>query len=86
MIDNEQLTLVPVLPRGEAIARLNDDLRKRGRGGMIVVTRGVRSIAGFDVRALLAALAAYDAFDRDNDPHGERDFMGASGRRSRRLS
>ena len=74
MIGNEQLTLVPALPRGEAIARLNDDLRKRGRGGMIVVTRGVRRILGFDVRALLAALAAYNAFDPDNDPHGERDF------------
>lgn len=74
MNGNEQLTLVPALPRGEAIARLNDDLRKRGRGGMIVVTRGVRNIVGFDVRALLAALAVYDAFDADNDPHGERDF------------
>lgn len=74
MNGSEQLTLVPTLPRAEAIARLNDDLRKRGRGGMIVVTRGVRSIAGFDVRGLLAALAAYDAFDPDNDPHGERDF------------
>ena len=74
MIGNEQLTLVPALPRGEATARLNDGLRKRGRGGMIVVTRGVRRILGFDVRALLAALAAYNAFDPDNDPHGERDF------------
>ena len=74
MNGNEQLCLVPALPRAEAIARLNDDLRKRGRGGSIVVTRGVRRIEGFDVRGLLAALAAYDDFDPNNDPHGERDF------------
>lgn len=74
MKGNEHLTLLPTLPGAEAIARRNDELRKRGSGGMIMVTRGVRNIAGFDVRALLAALAAYDAFDADNDPHGERDF------------
>lgn len=62
------------LPRAEAIAQLNDNLRKTGEGGTIVVTRGVSSLKGFDRRALTAALAAYDSFDADNDPHGERDF------------
>jgi hypothetical protein len=62
------------LPRAEAIARLNDQLRKAGEGGTIVVTRRVMNLAGFDAGALSAALAAYEAFDADNDPHGERDF------------
>ena len=62
------------VPRTEAIARLNDQLRKTGTGGSIMITRGVASIAGFDRTALLAALAAYEGFDADNDPHGERDF------------
>ena len=31
-------------------------------------------IAGFKPTELLAQLAAYDSFDVDNDPHGERDF------------
>ena len=74
MNGSEQLSFARPIPRGEKIARLNDDLRKRGRGGHIMVTRGVRAIADFDARALVAALAAYDAFDPDNDPHGERDF------------
>lgn len=62
------------LPRAETIARLNDTLRKTGQGGTIMVTRGVLALKGFDKFALLAALASYDSFDADNDPHGERDF------------
>ena len=63
-----------VVPRAEAIARLNDKLRKEGTGGTIVITRGVASIDGFNRQELLAALAAFDSFDPQNDPHGERDF------------
>ena len=62
------------LPRAEAIARLNDQLRKQGVGGSVVVTRGVAELEGFDGRSLAVALAEYAAFDADNDPHGERDF------------
>lgn len=74
MTDGARLNFAQTRSRGEAIATLNDMLRKEGAGGLIMVTRGVRSLPGFDVRALLAALAAYDAFDADNDPFGERDF------------
>lgn len=62
------------VPRAEAIARLNDTLRKTGTGGTIVVTRAVTNLNGFDAGPLAAALAAYDRFDADNDPYGERDF------------
>ena len=62
------------LPRAEAIAQLNDTLRKTGTGGTVMVTQGVVSLPGFDAVVLAAALASYDAFDPDNDPHGERDF------------
>lgn len=62
------------VPRAEAIARLNDQLRKTATGGTIMVTRGVLAISGYNSPELAEALAAYDAFDADNDPHGERDF------------
>ena len=62
------------VPRAEQIARLNDLLRKTGTGGTVVITQGVRRITGFDAEALAEALANYDGFDADNDPHGERDF------------
>lgn len=74
MLDSGQMNFAQRLPRGEAIARLNDKLRKTGSGGRIMVTRGVRELPDCNTEALLAALAAYDAFDVDNDPHGERDF------------
>jgi len=62
------------LPRAEAIAQLNDQLRRHGRGGSIMITRGVGLLQGFCPLALHAALAHYEGFDSDNDPHGERDF------------
>jgi len=62
------------VPRAEAIARLNDQLRKTGVGGAIMITQNVRRITGFDPAVLSAALANYQGFDADNDPHGERDF------------
>jgi hypothetical protein len=62
------------IPRAEAIARLNDNLRTTGDGGTIVITRAVHDLEGFDPAKLSSALAAYNGFDPDNDPHGERDF------------
>ena len=74
MLDGEQLNFANGLPRCEAIARLNDKLRKDGKGGSIVVTSGVSALPHYDSRELFKALAAYDRFDIYNDPHGERDF------------
>ena len=73
MHDHEQVKNAQ-LPRAEAIARQNDQLRQTGRGGTIVVTRSVMSLSGFNAQMLAEAIAAYDHFDADNDPHGERDF------------
>lgn len=62
------------LPRTEAIARLNDELRATCRGGHVMVTRGVSNLNSFAAHDLMTALREYDGFDIDNDPHGERDF------------
>ena len=64
----------PQVHRAERIAQLNDELRTEGRGGQIVITRGVHELTGADVSGLLEALAAFSDFDADSDPHGERDF------------
>lgn len=61
-------------PRAEIIARLNDGLRKTCEGGTVVITRNVRGLIGFNALELITALANYDRFDENNDPHGERDF------------
>ena len=74
MSGSEQVSCAPTLPRAEAIARLNDQLRKNGTGGQVVLTQAVAALPDYDVLVLLSALAEYNAFDVDNDPHGERDF------------
>ena len=73
MQNHEQMKDVE-LPRAEIIAQLNDQLRQHGKGGIVLVTRGVMSLPGFDPLTVTAALAGYEDFDSDNDPHGERDF------------
>jgi hypothetical protein len=76
MMGSEQSNFANIIgaPRAEAIARLNDKVRMTGRGGQIMVTRGVINLAGFSTIQLMAALRAYDGFAPENDPHGERDF------------
>jgi hypothetical protein len=74
MEGSEQPNFARGLPRVERIARLNDTLRTTGRGGRILVTRGVQALPGFSTMELVQALRSYDGFDADNDPHGERDF------------
>ena len=60
--------------RSAAIARLNDQLRKTGRGGQILITQGVSRLHCFDPKELAAALAACNGFETGNDPYGEHDF------------
>lgn len=73
MTDHGVMTCIKV-PRAEAIARLNDQLRKTGSGGTVMMTQGVQQITGFDAAKLADELASYDDFDASSDPHGERDF------------
>jgi hypothetical protein len=76
MLGSEQTTIANRndVPRAERIARLNDKLRTKGLGGIVLATRSVMGLPGFDAPKLMLALGAYRGFDMDNDPHGERDF------------
>jgi hypothetical protein len=62
------------MPRAEVIARLNDQLRKTGTGGSVMITHNLQQVTGFNSDVLTAALVDCNGFDADNDPHGERDF------------
>ena len=55
------------------IRALNDELRRFGRGGRIMVTPRIQSLGLRAVARVLAAVAAFDAFTDDNDPYGEHD-------------
>jgi hypothetical protein len=52
---------------------LNDELRRFGRGGRIVVTAGIQALGAVFLHQALEALRAFEAFDDRNDPYGEHD-------------
>lgn len=55
------------------IRALNDLLRCKGIGGQVVATAGLHALGDEKIRAVLRAVAAFEAFGEDNDPHGEHD-------------
>ena len=60
--------------RRHLVWRLNDRLRQSHKGGQVMITRGVQALGPEFVAAALRAVAAFDSFDAENDPHGEHDF------------
>ena len=55
------------------ICALNDELRRFGRGGRIMITSGIQALGTEGVAHVLAAGADFDAFTDENDPYGEHD-------------
>lgn len=61
--------------RAVRIARLNDLARNAmGVACTAVATVGFRSLPEADQSRVRELIETFDAFDEDNDPHGERDF------------
>lgn len=58
----------------ERIRALNDELRTQGKGGDVVVTRGLAALGLGTVATVFAAVQAFADFEPDNDPYGEHDF------------
>ena len=56
------------------VSELNDQLRRFGQGGMVVMTDGVALLDRSTVTAVFQAVTAFDSFTEANDPWGERDF------------
>ena len=60
--------------RTENIRALNNRLRQQRIGGQVVVTPGVLALGTQVLLQIQDAVARFDAFSPDNDPHGEHDF------------
>lgn len=61
--------------RRDAIRRLNDLFRCHGIGrGRVTLTLGIHDQGLGFTGDVLDAVREFEAFDRDNDPHGEHDF------------
>lgn len=57
------------------IRELNDAFRKTFVGGRVMLTAGVNALCENDKAAVLTKVRTFDAFDSDNDPYGEHDFV-----------
>lgn len=57
-----------------ATRALNDQLRRRMKGGIVVFTPGALALGDTMAWRILHAVATFDGFDADNDPYGEHDF------------
>ena len=55
------------------ICELNDQLRRTGVGGRVVITSGIHALGTAAVCRVLAAVAQFDKFNEDNDPWDEHD-------------
>ena len=68
-------TIASQRERTARIARLNDRARQAmGLACTAFATVGFRSLPDADQSRVRELIETYDAFDEDNDPHGERDF------------
>lgn len=61
------------MDRTERIATLNDQLRRDHTCGKVVITRSIQALGHQTILDVLAAVAAFADFTRDNDPQGEHD-------------
>jgi hypothetical protein len=60
--------------QSERIKTLNDELRRKHRGGQTVLTQGVASLGDEVVARIVKIIEDYDDFSEANDPWGEHDF------------
>ncbi|AEG50221.1 hypothetical protein Sphch_2574 [Sphingobium chlorophenolicum L-1] len=60
--------------RKERIRRLNDDLRRYGRGGIVMLSAGIAALCIDEVRTILDAVRCFEDFTDDNDPYREHDL------------
>lgn len=60
--------------RRDRIRDLNDQLRRTGIGGQVLITQGIDALGAHTAAGILGALRRFDSFSPDNDPYGEHDF------------
>lgn len=53
---------------------LNDTFRQTGKGGQIVITRGIQALEDNTRNAIINMIKGVSEFALDNDPYGTHDF------------
>jgi hypothetical protein len=55
------------------ICTLNDELRRFGGGGRVMMTSGIEALGAAAIARIITAVAGFKAFTADNDPYREHD-------------
>lgn len=88
MVGGEQSLFAPDDPslfdKQSCIRRLNDDLRRYGRGGIILLSAGIAALCIDEVHDIMEAVRCFEDFNDDNDPYREHD-LGVFRHRGERL-
>ncbi len=63
------------MSKSARIRELNDAFRRTFVGGQVMLTAGVNALSDAEKAAVLAKVRTFDAFNSDNVPHGEHDFV-----------
>lgn len=66
---------VPSQAKTARIRELNDAFRSTLSGGRVMLTDGFRALPEATQRDAIERVRTFDAFDHDNDPHREHDFL-----------
>lgn len=61
--------------KSSLVRALNDHFRRTFSGGNIVMTPSIRALPEDTFAKVLSAIRTFNAFTKDNDPHGEHDFV-----------
>ena len=56
------------------VRELNDAFRRSFDGGRVMLTIGIRSLAGEQQACVLTRVRCFEEFEANNDPHQEHDF------------
>ena len=70
--------MASTIAAASATCALNDQLRRRMKGGIVVFTPGALALGDIMAWRILHAVATFDGFDTGNDPYGEHDFGAVS--------
>jgi len=56
------------------IASLNDEFRRTGKGGRVMLTAGIQALGQSAVSAIIMLVRLFNDFNDANDPYAEHDF------------
>ena len=58
----------------QKIAAQNDEFRKTGKGGRVMLTAGINALGHSAANTIISLVRTFNDFNENNDPYAEHDF------------